>query len=131
MSVLFKSVKRKNPQDITAPEKYYAMAIANGTTDLKQLATMVATQSTVSAADCYAVLIALEANIITEMQQGKIVRLGEIGSFQLGISALGKDTIEEVTVSSIKKAKINFRPGEGLRNMLKTLTYTKIQDQAA
>ena len=90
MSVLFKSVKHKNPQDFTAPERYYVMAIANGTTDLKQLATMVATQSTVSAADCYVVLIALEANIIREMQQGKIVRLGEIGSFQLGISALSK-----------------------------------------
>ena len=131
MSVKFRTVKRRNPMDDTAPDKYYAMALADGSTDLKQLAEMVASQSTVSAADCYAVLIALEANIIRELQQGKIVRLGEMGSYQLSVRAEGKDTAEEVNASSIKKARINFRPGEKLRNMLKTLVYTKVQDQAA
>lgn len=125
MSVKFKSVSRKNPQDITAPEKFYAMAIADGETDLEQLAELIAYQCTVTEADCYAVLLSLEHNIINELNQGRIVRLGRLGNFQIGISSEGKDTEEEVSSSTIIKNRILFRPGKKLRNLLATLTYRK------
>ena len=131
MSVLFKTVQRVNPRDLTAQKKFYATNIANGTTDLNELAALVASQCTVSKADCYAVLLALEANIVRELQNGRIVRLGELGSYQIGISAEGVTSSEEVNAATIKKAKINFRPGNGLKAMLKTLHYKKAQDQAA
>ena len=38
MSVKYKVLPRKNPQDMTAPEKFYAAAIADGETDLDKLA---------------------------------------------------------------------------------------------
>ena len=41
MSIKFKVLPKKNPQDITAPEKYYATSIANGETTLESLAEMV------------------------------------------------------------------------------------------
>lgn len=131
MSVKFKSVKRRNPLDASAPEKYYATAVSDGSTDFKELADMVASQSTASPADCHAVLIALESNIIRELHKGKIIRFGDIGSFSLSVKSEGKDTTEEVNSNSIKRSKLNFRPGKGLKQMLKTLEFTKIQDQVA
>jgi predicted histone-like DNA-binding protein len=131
MSILFKSTPKKNPRDLELPEKFYPLAVGNGSTDLKELAEQVASQCTVNRADCAAVLIALEDNIIRALRQGRIVRLGELGTFQVGVSGTGKETAEEVSSASIESAHINFRPGMELSKMLKTLTYKKTQEKAA
>jgi hypothetical protein len=52
MSIKFKILPKKNPQDITAPEKYYATSIANGETTLESLAEMIAYQCTLTDTDC-------------------------------------------------------------------------------
>jgi predicted histone-like DNA-binding protein len=131
MSIKFKTIERINPRDITADKKHYAKVVTQGSTGLMELAELVATQCTVSPADCYAVLIALEGNIIRELKNGRIVHLGELGSYRVSVSAEGMTTADEVVQSTIKKARVLFRPGLGFRNMLKTLTYKKTQDQVA
>lgn len=125
MSVKFKAVSRKNPRDLTAPEKFYATAIADGEVDLDTLARMISDQNTVTEADCYAVLISLEKNIIDELAQGRIVKLGRVGTFQVGISSEGKVTTEEVTSSTIRKSRINFRPGKRMQSFLKDVSFKK------
>ena len=126
MSVKFKVVSRRNPQDIAAPEKFYANAIGDGETDLDVLARAISIQCTVTEADCYAVLVSLESNIINELEQGRIVKLGRVGSFQVGISSEGKVTAEEVNSNAIIKNRIRFRPGKRLRSFLKDVTYKKV-----
>ena len=128
MAVKLKAVQRVNPQDVQAPQKFYAKAVSNGRTDLKRLAKLVAMQCTVNRADCLAVLAALEDNIIMELQDGRIVQLGELGTFQLGVSSTGSVTSEEVNSNSVKKARLNFRPGEEMKKMLNNLSYRKSSD---
>lgn len=125
MSVKFKVLPRKNPQNLLAPEKFYAAAIADGETDLEKLAELISYQCTVTEADCYAVLMSLEHNIISELNEGRIVKLGRLGNFQVGISSAGKETAEEVTSTAISKNRILFRPGKKMRNFLSTLSYRK------
>ena len=125
MSVKLKVVKRVNPQDLLAPQKYYAKAVGDGSTDLKRLAKMIAMQCTVNRADCLAVLAALEDNIIMELQDGRIVHLGDLGTFQLGVKSTGSATSEEVNTTSVMKARLNFRPGEELKKMMNNLSYRK------
>ncbi len=125
MSVKYKVLPRKNPQDLLAPEKFYATAIADGETDLDKLAEQISYQCTVTESDCYAVLLSLERNIINELEQGKIVKLGKLGNFQVGLSSTGKDTAEQVNASAIVKNRILFRPGKRLRNLLSTISYRK------
>ncbi len=125
MAIKFKTQSRKNPQDLTAPEKYYAAAISNGETDMESLAEMIAYQSTLTDTDCYAVLRSLEHNIINELKQGRIVKLGSLGNFQVSISSEGKVTPEEVTSTDVTKSRIIFRPGKKLRNLLGNLNYLK------
>ena len=50
-------VERPNPQDRTAENKFYALAVSKGSTDLERLAYLVSHQSTVREGDCYAVLL--------------------------------------------------------------------------
>lgn len=125
MSILYKVLPKKNPQDLLAPEKYYATAIADGIVDLDLLAELIADQCTVSEADCYAVLISLEKNIIRELGQGRIVKVGRLGNFKVGLSSEGMATAGDVSSSSIKKTKILFRPGKRMRKLLVSTTFRK------
>ena len=125
MAVKFKVLPRKNPQDITAPEKFYAAAIADGDVDLDRLAELISYQCTVTETDCYAVLLSLEHNIIGELGQGRIVKLGRLGNFQVGISSTGSDTAADVSAATIIKSRILFRPGKKLRNMLNSVSFKK------
>ncbi|MDO6739098.1 HU family DNA-binding protein [Wenyingzhuangia sp. 2_MG-2023] len=121
--VQIKPVQKVNPQDLTAEKKFYAQAVTTGTVDLERLAYLVANQSTVREADCYAVILSLVHNIMDELQQGKIVKLDKLGSFQVGVKTSGVATQEEVSVHLIKKAHLNFRPDVRLREMLNNLKF--------
>lgn len=125
MAIKFKTQSRRNPQDLTAPDKFYAAAIGNGETDMEALASMISYQSTLTDTDCFAVLRSLEHNIINELNQGRIVKLGSLGNFQVSLSSDGKATPEEVTAVDVKKSRIIFRPGKKLRALLKTVSYQK------
>ena len=125
MAIKYKVLPRKNPRDISAPEKFYAAAIADGAVDLDRLAELISYQCTVTETDCYAVLMALEHNIIGELGQGRIVKLGRLGNFQVGLSSTGSDTAADVSTTSITKSRILFRPGKKLRNMLDSVTFKK------
>ena len=125
MSITFKSVARRNPQDINLPEKYYAKAIASGEVDLDTLAEQIAYECTVTESDTYAVLLALERNVAKQLQQGRIVKLGKLGNFQVSVSSEGLDTQEEVSAQAITKSRILFRPGKRLRSLLTELSYQK------
>ena len=77
-------------------------------------------------ADVMAVLIALEDTIVEGLERGEIVRLGEIGSFQIGLRGKGAVSEEEYSASLIRKAKVNFRPGVALTEVLSGLSFAKV-----
>ncbi|MFZ2285161.1 MAG: HU family DNA-binding protein [Lutibacter sp.] len=121
--IAIKAMSRLNPQDITAENKFYAKAISQGVIDFERLAYLVSNQCTVRESDCYAVLRALEHNIMDELKQGKVVQLGGLGNFQVGVSSNGEVLAESVSGSSVKKAHLNFRPGAKLRDMLEIVKF--------
>jgi predicted histone-like DNA-binding protein len=124
--VVIKPLERRNPQDVNAENKYYAKAISQGVIDFERLAYLVSNQCTVRESDCYAVLRALEHNIMDELKQGKIVQLGGLGNLQVGVTSKGEITPEEVSVNTVKKAHLNFRPGAKLRDMLEIVKFKTI-----
>jgi predicted histone-like DNA-binding protein len=127
MSVKFKTVQKGNPQSSAIPSKYYAQAVADGELTFEELTTIVASKSKLPFVDCYRVLLHLEETMRNELQHGKVVRLGNIGSFQLGITSNGYAIEKQVTAATINNAKVNFRPGKGFKEMLKELEYKKVK----
>ncbi|WP_298427367.1 HU family DNA-binding protein [uncultured Kordia sp.] len=126
MSIKFKTITRKNPRDLSAPEKYYPSSVTGSVLDLNELADLVGDGSTVRRNDVYAVLIGLVDVAKKQLELGNMVRLGDLGSFSINVSSTGKDTAAEVTATSIEKGKIIFRPSANLKNMLKALRYEKV-----
>jgi predicted histone-like DNA-binding protein len=128
MAIRIKSIPRRIvPGDAQSPQKFYASALTAGSTDFKKMSKRIANQCTVRPADCMAVLTALEENIITDLEDGVIVHMGDLGTLRVSISSGGRDTSDEVTSQDVKKARLLFRPGKGLSHMLKTLEYKKAE----
>ena len=127
MSVKFKIIPRINPQDPTKPSKYYGQAVADGKTDFETQVALVAASPPIIETDCLRVLLNLEAVLKNELKNGKIVSLGGIGDFQLSATSIGFDTEKQVTKSTLKSAKINFRAGKGFKKMMRELQYEKIK----
>ena len=127
MSQGFKLVQRSSkPGEKDAAKKYYAVAKSNGTSGLKHLCKMIAARSTVSSADVKAVLDNLNFVMDMELQEGRIVQLGEFGNFRLSVSSDGVDDEKAFDNSLLRKPKIIFTPGKELRETKATTDFTKI-----
>ncbi|MDR1654272.1 MAG: HU family DNA-binding protein [Prevotellaceae bacterium] len=125
MSVKYTVTERGNPLNPTQAKKWYANAKSTGDTTLRELSKEIAARSTVSPADTQAVLVSLTELLVQNLAEGKIVRLGDFGAFQVGLNSEGAETADKFNAALIKRSKVVFRPGVDLREMLATLKYEK------
>ncbi len=125
MSVKYTITEKANPQKPQEPKKWYANAKSTGEVTLKALGKEITQRSTVNHADTVAVLEALNQLICEHLAEGEIVRLGELGSFQVNLSSHGSETPEKFNSSLIKSGKIQYRPGADIKAMLKGLKFEK------
>ena len=127
MSISFKMVPKKN--NLVAPSeiKYYPCAVHTGEDDLESLSEIVASQSTISKADCYGVIMALTKVIGESLSDGRIVRIDSLGSFQITLQGLPADTPDELGKANIKGAKIVYKPSRNMKRNLNQLVYKRIR----
>ena len=124
MNVLLKIIPRKDPRDLTEPERFYVKAVKTGNCNLERLAYLISNQSTVREPDCLAVLNAFVHNMLDELGQGRVVELGDLGNFQVGVRSHGSDTPEEVNLTNIKNVVLNYRPSSKIKKRLKTMAFS-------
>jgi predicted histone-like DNA-binding protein len=126
MAIQIKVIERGHPGVVGGgTKKYYASPVHGREITLEGLTKGIEKTSTVSGADIRAVLYALVEEAVTGLSEGRIIRLGDLGSLRISISSDGKDTPEQVNASAVKKAGVIFTPGKKLQDMLKTAKYTK------
>lgn len=120
--------QKPNPRDPLAARKFYAVAQYNGDLSLRDIATWISRESTVSLMDTMAVLEGLLQVMPDFLLDGKIVKLGEFGSFRVSVSSDGADTAEEFETNMIRKLRIIFRPGNELQKFMSDVDYKKVVD---
>ena len=125
-SVTYSVVPRRNPSEKGTPPKFYAQAQARGDVNIREMSERIQATCTVHKSDVYAVLVALEDVVAEAIQNGEIVRLGDLCTLQVSLNGKGALTEEDYTENLIKRAKINFRPGKVLAGALETLTFSKV-----
>ena len=126
-NVTYSVSPRINPRDKDAAPKYYGHVQASGDVSLREMAERIQSTCTVHKSDVFAVLVALEDVITDALKAGEIVRLGDLGTLQIGISSKGAATEEDYSETLITKARINYRPGSTLVGILSNLTFTKVK----
>lgn len=125
MAIPFKVVPRVNPADRNQPPKFCAQGVSKGHTTLRDLSNKIKQISTVSSVDTMATLEALIQELPGEIAEGKIVQLGEFGSFGITLQSEGAETEEAFTAANIKRFSIRFRRGKIFKNTLNNAGYKK------
>ena len=127
MAIAFKMVPKQN--NIVSPPqtKYYPCAVSSGAVDLEYIAEVISSRSTVSAADCYGVLIGMSQVIGEELSKGNIVKIDRLGTFALTLKGKGTDEPELLNKSSILGAKMLFKPARNFKQVLKNLKFKRLR----
>jgi predicted histone-like DNA-binding protein len=119
-----KTVQRPNPRDLTASRKFYVSTQSAGEITLEDMSELISEKCTLTETDVLAVLSALTKEMSTHLMQGKIIRFGSFGSFQLSLNSSGVETVEEASRLQVKAAHVRFRPGQRIQYSLKNLKFS-------
>ena len=126
MAIKFKSIEKGEPGvKGGGKKKFYASPVSNGEADLDQITRSIEKTCTVSGADIRAVLYAMVETIDDMLADGKIVRLGELGSLRVSFGSSGHETEKEVNAKSVTSSKVLFTPGKMIKKMLGSLDFKK------
>ena len=123
MPITYAVTKCRNPKFPDA-NYYKGTAVKTGELNFDKLAKRINNSTTITQADCYAVLKSMKDNIIEALIEGQVVVLEDLGRFQ--VSLQGKCYPAEVLTSEefkpsemIRGHKIIFRPDPRLKEEVK------------
>ena len=127
MAIQIKTVERAQPGvKGGGKKKFYASPVHDKEISLDGLTRAIEKTSTVNGADICAVLYAMVEEAVLGLSEGRIVRLGDLGSLRITLSSEGKDKAEEVTASAVKRTGVIFTPGSKLKDMLNNAKFKKV-----
>ncbi|MBR6628505.1 MAG: HU family DNA-binding protein [Bacteroidaceae bacterium] len=120
MPITYAVKKVTNPNGIEGTDYFHAQAIKTGELTLEKLARRINNSTTVTQADCRAVLVSMKDHIIEALTEGQVVVLDDLGRFQITLQGkcYPKEVInaEDFSPSAmIKSHKIVFRPDAALK----------------
>lgn len=124
LQINLKTIQRSNPRDLAAQKQFYVIPEKAGEISLEELSDFISEKCTLTETDVLAVLTALTKEMTTHLMQGKIVRFGSFGSFQVGISSNGVATAGETSRTQVKNSRVIFRPGKRIKKGLENIEYT-------
>ena len=127
MPILFNKVERANPQNRTAPKRWFPILKTIVQIKEKAVAREIADETTLNPKEAEMALSQLEKVLIRNLLASNSVQLGDWGSFRLTCNGEGSDTKEGVTAASINKLNIRFTPGRALNEALKHATFVSAE----
>jgi predicted histone-like DNA-binding protein len=119
MPITYAVKKVSNPKNPDV-DFFHGQAIKTGELTLDKLAKRINNSTTVTQADCRAVLVSMKDHIIEALTEGQVVVLDDLGRFQITLQGkcYPKEVInaEDFSPSAmIKGHKIVFRPDAALK----------------
>lgn len=123
--ITIRTSEKVNPMAPEDPRKFYGVVKSIGTMNNRQLATRISKETTLGTPDVMAVIEALLQDIPEFLLDGKIVQLGDFGTFRLTVSGDGAATSEEYSTTMIKKTNLNFRAGKAFRDLMSNAVFHK------
>ncbi|MEZ5146681.1 MAG: hypothetical protein R2759_06235 [Bacteroidales bacterium] len=79
-----------------------------------------------SRADIYGVIVAMVDEVVTHLAEGKIVKLGKLGTLRMTVNSEGVETADKVSSSLVKKINIRYRAGSDIANKVKSIKLEKV-----
>ena len=117
MALKYDLIQGKDMSEGAGPDAklWYARAAAADHMTFEELCDDIAESSTLTSADVKATLDRMAWVISKNLQNGRIVEMGELGNFRMTIGSSGTITKEEFNTSLIKKPRVKFYPGKRIQ----------------
>ena len=119
MALFYNKIQRGNPSNPNAPKKWYPILKSIGHMTEKQVAKEIADETTLNPKEAEMALYQFQKVLTKAILDGKTVKLGELGSFQLTIKSKGVDNESDVTASLVEKVNLRFTPSSEIKDNLK------------
>ena len=135
MPITYAVKKVRNPKNPDV-DFFHGQAIKTGELTMEKLAKRINNSTTVTQADCRAVLISMQEHIIEALSEGQVVVLDDLGRFQVTLQGkcynAERMATEDFSPSAmIKGHKIVFRPDATLkREVAKDFKLKRISSEA-
>lgn len=112
----YKLIKRGNPQDKSAPKKWYATSIGEKAQNVKEMTRSATENTTTAPIELKSALTLLGSYARRQLLQGHIVRVGDLGTLRITFQSEGVEDIAQFNASSmIKNPRIVFTPSRSFR----------------
>jgi predicted histone-like DNA-binding protein len=115
MSIFLKPVQRRNPADEDAPMKWYPVQYTTKLVDETEVAELIADETTLNPMEAQMAIRQLRKVVQRLLLDGKSVKLGNWGTFNVTLNTEGADTKDALTARNVKMVNINFQPGTELK----------------
>ena len=117
--ITYKVVKCRNPKNPDA-DYFKGTAVKSGELTMEKLAKRINDSTTVTTADCYAVLKSMQEHITEALTEGQVVVLDALGRFQITLQgkcydAARMSSLDFSPSAMIKGHRIVFRPDATLK----------------
>jgi nucleoid DNA-binding protein len=119
MSILYRLIPRRNPQQPQAAPKWYAEAVSRGTITLEQLLDIACEDTTLNRDEMRMGLNRAFKTAENYLEKGFTVHLGDLGYMSLTVRSEGAVTPEEATGGFIRDIVPHFIFGKPLRDRMK------------
>ena len=114
MAIRYSIVKGKNLR--TKETIYYPAVKLNGTKTIDEICSDIESRTTIDTSEVKGILCELERVIYRNLSDGNSVRLGDLGSFHLSVTASGRgvETAEDVKAEQVSATHVQFTPSAKL-----------------
>ena len=92
----YKMVKRRNPMDPDAPQKWYASPMNDDPEDVKEMAENATENTTTAPIELEAALDLVKKYGIKKLRKGESFRLGDMGTLRITFRSEGLENLESV-----------------------------------
>jgi predicted histone-like DNA-binding protein len=122
MSLLYRVITRKNPQNRNAAAKYFAVSTSRGTITFEELLDSICADTTLNRDEARMALNRLFSKSEEYLSMGFNVHLGNLGYMHVTLKSDGADTPEGVTANAITDIVPRFVFGRKLRENVKKIS---------
>ena len=116
MAIKYSLLPRVNRS--TGETRVYGLVVPESKTSVDIITSELTARTTLTRPDVLATLSGIAEKAVSELAEGRTVRLGDLGSLFVTIRTEGSDDVEGFTASLIKGVNIRFRPSAYLRKQL-------------
>lgn len=128
MSIQYRVIQKRNPQDPEGPKKYYINAKSRGTISLEQLLKAVSDAMTVEPDEVRLAVNRTFEKTMEFLEMGFTVSYGDLGYFAVKVSCNGVDTEAEATPDKVTGKRGVFYPGKGMRARISATKMEKMYE---